>query len=135
MHSAGAQLLTHGVGNDDSVALPEYHDPWFNNNIGRRLDVGEFTLPSACADDAIASFMITQVTQGANGDAALFLGLTLSSAPANLGGVPEAATPSLFALGLHETSPGALSARAAALTGLSAGVSLVRRAHTDGLGK
>jgi hypothetical protein len=74
--------------------------PWFNNNIGQRLDVREFTLPSAFADDTIASFMITQVTQGANGDAALFSGLTFSSAPASFGGVPEPATLSLFALGL-----------------------------------
>ena len=79
--------------------------PWFNNNIGQRLDVREFTLPSAFADDTIASFTITQVTQGANGDAALFSGLTFSSAPANFGpppasGVPEPATLSLFALGM-----------------------------------
>lgn len=71
--------------------------PWFNNGIGQRLDVREFTLPSEFTDDTIASFTITQET---NVDAALFSGLTFSSNPAGFGSVPEPATVSLFAFGL-----------------------------------
>jgi hypothetical protein len=73
--------------------------PWFNNGIGQRLDVREFTLPTTFDDLTIASFTITQEYQGANGDAALFSGLTFSSKPAVTFGAPEPATLSLFALG------------------------------------
>jgi hypothetical protein len=73
--------------------------PWFNNGIGQRLDVREFTLPASFDDLTIASFTITQEYQGANGDAALFSGLTFSSKPAVTFGAPEPATLSLFALG------------------------------------
>jgi hypothetical protein len=73
---------------------------WFNNGIGQRLDVRAFTLPSSFLDLQIASFTITQEYQGANGDAALFSGLTFSSSPAVSFGTPEPATLSLLALGL-----------------------------------
>lgn len=74
--------------------------PWFNNNIGQRLDVREFQLPSSFVDLTIASFTITQEYQGANGDAALFSGLTFSTKPPVTFGAPEPATLSLLAAGL-----------------------------------
>ena len=71
--------------------------PWYNNGIGQRLDVREFTLPSEFAGDTIATF---EITQEHDVDAALFSGLTFSSQPAATFGVPEPATLPLFALGL-----------------------------------
>jgi hypothetical protein len=60
--------------------------PWYNNGIGQRLDVREFTLPSNFANDTISDFIITQVDTG---DPAVFSGLTFSSAPASFTGTPE----------------------------------------------
>jgi len=72
---------------------------WFNNGIGQRFDVREFTLPVVFANDIIASFTITQANYGSYGDAALFSGLTFSDAPpVNL--VPEPASIALLGAGL-----------------------------------
>jgi len=68
---------------------------WFNNGIGQRLDIREFSLPTSFADDTIASFTITQVQPG---DAALFSGLTFSSAPI-VAFVPEPATWAMMLVG------------------------------------
>jgi len=72
---------------------------WFNNGIGQRFDVREFTLPASFASETIASFTITQVQPGDN---ALFSGLTFSDQPAvSFGpGVPEPLSLSLFGAGL-----------------------------------
>lgn len=69
---------------------------WFNNGIGQRFDVREFTLPSNFASDMIASFTITQMH---NGDNALFSGLTFSDQAA-VSFVPEPLSLSLFGAGL-----------------------------------
>ncbi len=47
--------------------------PWFDNGLGQRLDMREFTLPAAFANDTISDFVITQVSPSDN---ALFWGLT-----------------------------------------------------------
>ncbi len=69
---------------------------WFNNNIGQRLDVREFNLPSSFANDTISDFIITQEMPG---DPALFSGLTFSNVPA-YNATPEPLSIGLFAAGL-----------------------------------
>ncbi|HUO97249.1 MAG TPA: PEP-CTERM sorting domain-containing protein [Rhizomicrobium sp.] len=69
---------------------------WFNNGIGQRFDVREFTLPASFATETIASFTVTQVTDGDN---ALLSGLTFSDQPAQ-NFVPEPFSLSLFGAGL-----------------------------------
>ena len=70
---------------------------WFDNGIGQRLDVREFTLPVSFSTETIDSFTITQEYQGNYGDAALFSGLTFSTDPISFG-VPEPASLSLVGL-------------------------------------
>jgi len=72
---------------------------WFDNGIGQRFDVREFNLPTSFANETISSFTITQVTQGNYGDAALFSGLTFSTAPA-VAFVPEPGSAALLGLGV-----------------------------------
>jgi hypothetical protein len=51
---------------------------WFNNGVGQRLDLREFTLPVSFSTETLKNFTITQKT----GDFAVFSGLTFStSAP------------------------------------------------------
>ncbi len=69
---------------------------WFNNGIGQRFDVREFTLPVSFASETIASFKVSQVHSGDN---ALFSGLTFSNASA-VSFVPEPLSLSLFGAGL-----------------------------------
>jgi len=71
--------------------------PWFDNGIGQRLDVREFTLPSSFANDTISDFIITQVTPG---DPAVFSGLTFSTSAASFTGAPEPMSLALSAAGL-----------------------------------
>lgn len=70
--------------------------PWFDNGIGQRLDLREFTLPSSFLTETIASFTIMQVN---NTDQALFSGLTFSTEPV-VTAVPEPTTYALMTLGL-----------------------------------
>ena len=79
---------------------------WFDNGYPnpQRLDLREFTLPSAFAADTIKSFTITQMD---NGDLALFSGLTFSDKPI-VTSVPE---PTSVAMLLAGASLLALRAR------------------------
>jgi PEP-CTERM motif len=59
--------------------------PWFDNGIGQRLDLREFTLPASFLAETVASFTITQL----NGtDSALLSGLTFSTDPISGPGAP-----------------------------------------------
>lgn len=69
---------------------------WFDNGIGQRFDVREFTLPVSFASQTISSFVITQVQPGDN---ALFSGLTFSSEAA-VDFVPEPPDLALFGLAI-----------------------------------
>jgi len=71
--------------------------PWFNNGIGQRLDVREFTLPSSFANDTISDFIITQLVPG---DPAVFSGLTFSTSAPSFNGAPEPMSFALSAAGL-----------------------------------
>jgi hypothetical protein len=71
--------------------------PWFNNGIGQRLDVREFTLPSTFASDTISDFIITQIDYN---DPAVFSGLTFSTGAASFTGTPEPASVLLSAAGI-----------------------------------
>ena len=69
--------------------------PWFDNGVGQRLDLREFSLPSSFLTETVATFAITQV----NGtDSALFTGLTFSSQPL-VSPVPEPETYGLMLAG------------------------------------
>lgn len=69
---------------------------WFDNGIGQRFDVREFTLPTTFATKQISDFVITQVHYT---DAALFSGLTFSTELA-VNFVPEPASLAVFGVGL-----------------------------------
>jgi len=69
---------------------------WFNNGVGQRYDVREFTLPNAFASDTITSFTITQAHSGDN---AIFAGLTFSTDAPVTFGVPEPATWAMMVMG------------------------------------
>jgi hypothetical protein len=69
--------------------------PWFDNGIGQRLDLREFSLPGSFLSETIASFTITQVDPN---DQALFSGLTFSTVP--IAAVPEPETYALILVGL-----------------------------------
>ena len=70
--------------------------PWFDNGIGQRLDMREFSLPASFLTETVSTFAITQV----NGtDSALFTGLTFSSQPL-VSAVPEPQTYALLLAGI-----------------------------------
>ena len=69
--------------------------PWFNNGIGQRLDVREFSLPTTFKADTISDFIITQMQPG---DPALFSGLTFSTVAVDT--TPEPMSLLLVAAGL-----------------------------------
>ena len=78
--------------------------PWFDNGVGQRLDLRQFTLPASFAADTISGFTITQNN---NGDVALFSGLTFSTlagivpvGPTNPVPTPEPASFALLGAGL-----------------------------------
>lgn len=70
--------------------------PWFDNGVGQRLDLREFSLPTSFLAETVATFKITQVT---GADTALFSGLTFSTLPITAA-VPEPATWALLTGGL-----------------------------------
>ena len=78
----------------DTIANTTF--PWFDNGIGQRLDVREFTLPTSFLTETVSSFTITQVNPT---DEALFSGLTFSSQPI-ITSVPEPQTYALMLAGL-----------------------------------
>ena len=69
--------------------------PWFDNGVGQRLDLREFTLPTSFLSETVSTFSITQVNDR---DAALFSGLTFSTEP--IAAVPEPGTYALMIAGL-----------------------------------
>lgn len=69
--------------------------PWFNNDLGQRIDMREFTLPASFAGDTISDFVITQTSPGDN---ALFWGLTYGTGPATA--TPEPISVLLSGIGL-----------------------------------
>lgn len=69
--------------------------PWFDNGVGQRLDVREFSLPTSFLAETVATFTITQVN---GSDSALFTGLTFSSQPL-VSAVPEPGTYALMLAG------------------------------------
>jgi hypothetical protein len=70
--------------------------PWFDNGVGQRFDLREFSLPTSFLAETVATFTIRQV----NGrDSALFTGLTFSSQPI-MAPVPEPETYALMLAGL-----------------------------------
>lgn len=75
--------------------------PWFDNGVGQRLDLRQFTLPTSFAADTISGFTITQ---NGNNDVALFSGLTFSTlagiVPTNPVATPEPASLALVSAGL-----------------------------------
>jgi hypothetical protein len=70
--------------------------PWFDNGVGQRLDLREFTLPTSFLTETVATFTITQVS---GEDTALFSGLTFSTEPVTAA-VPEPGTYALMLGGL-----------------------------------
>lgn len=68
--------------------------PFFNNRLGQRMDMREFSLPSSFADDTITNFVITQISPSDN---ALFWGLTYSN---GVTATPEPLSLTLTAVGI-----------------------------------